>query len=431
MRSLQALFNEQIAALPRAIATKLVSEKLSAVGHCGNENLLTSIVDQLLVRTKKGENGQTDDFIEIETDEEIDLNFTDDDANRVQCAIDSINKGLPELIHSISDAAARRMLSNYERDWAAWRLAADTKMDQFCANIEARWNSGFDALRMLIELSRDAGTDFQRRVRRSRSNREPHLCDALLRLHVRAIQVSSEIMVLLENGYADGAMARWRTLHEISCVATLISEGGELLAERYLAHEIYEARKGYLQFQRCCAQLGYKPISKRDAGRIERTYEAVIKRFGPDFGTDYGWASVCIGKSRPNFAQIEEAAGKAVMRSHYKMASQNVHASAKGIAYRLGSLNKKYAVSAGASNVGFVEPGQNLALSLLQITTLLLPKRWTLDKISKLKVLIRIQRRIPNSLAQSEQEIVRSESAILDKRAKRKARQIVLSVSSQ
>jgi Family of unknown function (DUF5677) len=424
MRILQSHLEEQIAAIPRTIVTKLVHEKLEAIGHGDNEKLLISIVNQLLVRTKKNANNLTDDFLEIDTDEEIVINFTDEDADRVQKAIESINQGLPELIQSISDEAARRMLSNYERDWADWRSAEDAKMDQFRVNLEARWSVGFDSLRMLIELSRDVGADFQRRVRRSRSNRDLHLKDALTRLHVRSIQVASETMVLMENGYADGAMARWRTLHEIACVATLISDGGELIAERYLAHEIVEARKAYLQFQRCCVQLGYKPISKTDGARIERGYKAVIERFGQDFGTDYGWASGCVGNSRPTFTQIEEIAGRAVMRSHYKMASQNVHASAKGIAYRLGSLNGKYAVIAGASNVGFVEPGQNLAITLLQMTMLLLPKSWTLDKIAKLKVLIELQRRIPKFLAGSERAIVRSENEILKKRTERMSKQI-------
>ncbi|MCA0422669.1 MAG: hypothetical protein LCH61_04990 [Proteobacteria bacterium] len=60
---------------------------------------------------------------------------------------------------------------------------------------------------MLIELSRYIGTDFHRRASRSRSRRRAHLNKALSHLHVRAIQIASEIMTLMENGYADGAVA--------------------------------------------------------------------------------------------------------------------------------------------------------------------------------------------------------------------------------
>jgi len=38
-------------------------------------------------------------------------------------------------------------------------------------------------------------------------------------------------------------MARWRTLHEINVVITLIAEDGDELAERYLAHDIVESAR--------------------------------------------------------------------------------------------------------------------------------------------------------------------------------------------
>jgi hypothetical protein len=52
-----------------------------------------------------------------------------------------------------------------------------------------------------------------------------------------------EIIVLLENELADGAMARWRTLHEITTVAILIEKYGEDVAERYVNNQIVESKK--------------------------------------------------------------------------------------------------------------------------------------------------------------------------------------------
>lgn len=102
----------------------------------------------------------------------------------------------------------------------------------------------------------------------------------------------------------------------------------------------------------------------------------------------------------------------AMMRSHYKMASHNVHASTKGIAYRLGSIDRRFAAIAGASNVGFIEPGQNLALSLLHITILLLATRWTLEKIAQLIALNQLQGRVPRCLVRSGRAIERDERRI-------------------
>ncbi|TPL08673.1 DUF5677 domain-containing protein [Mesorhizobium sp. B2-4-11] len=413
MGSLQALLKEQLSVVPRVIATELVRDKLKAAGHAEDEKLIGSIVDQLLgAGSGEDTDGGGEDVIEIESDEDIVLQFTDADTARVQDYADKISETLPDLIQTVAEAAAGKMLRRYERDWAVWRDATDIQIDQFRCNLQARWGKGFDALGMLIELSRDIGTDFHRRASRSRSRRRVHLNKALFHLHVRAIQIASEIMVLMENGFADGAMARWRTLHEVACVAMVLDGGGEALAERYLAHEIVEAKKGLGQYQQCHTRLGYAPIAKGAAARIEKDYADATHRYGKEFGGDYGWVAAHLGNPKPNFSNIEDAAGRAMMRSHYKMASHNVHASTKGIAYRLGSLDRRYAVIAGASNVGFVEPGQNLALSLLHITMLLLPTSWTLDKIAQLIALNKLHDRVPRALAQAERAIARDEKKI-------------------
>lgn len=422
MGSLQALFEEQLSTISRVVATELVRDKLKAAGHAEDEKMIGSIVDQLL-GAGSGEpvNGADETTVEVESYENIVLQFTDADSARVQDDVDKIRETLPDLIHTVAEAAARKMLRRYERDWAVWRDAADIQTDQFRYNLQARWGKGFDALWMLVELSRDIGIDFHRRASRSRSRRRLHLNKALTYLHGRAIQIASEIMVLMENGYADGAMARWRTLHEVACVAMVLDGGGEALAERYLAHEIVEAKKGLGQYQQCHSRLGYAPFAKRAATRIEKNYADAIRRYGKEFSGDYGWVAAHLGNPKPNFSNIEDAAGRAMMRSHYKMASHNVHAGSKGIAYRLGSLDRRYAVIAGASNVGFVEPGQNLALSLLHITMLLLPTSWTLDKIAQLMALTKLYDRIPRALVRAERAIARDEKKIREAAVARQA----------
>lgn len=192
--------------------------------------------------------------------------------------------------------------------------------------------------------------------------------------------------------------------------------------ERYLAHEIVEAKKGLRQYEGCHEALGYEPFSPREARRIERGFDAAIAKYGREFGGDYGWVAAHLEVARPTFSQIEDAAGRAMMRSHYKMASHNVHAGAKGIAYRLSSFDRRFSAIAGASNVGFVEPGQNLGLSLLHLTMLLLPRGWTLDRIALLTALIDLQGKIGPALARSERSIARDERRIRTERPKPRLR---------
>ncbi|WP_224497072.1 DUF5677 domain-containing protein [Bradyrhizobium septentrionale] len=50
---------------------------------------------------------------------------------------------------------------------------------------------------------------------------------AIRLLHARSCQITQEIIWLLSGGFADAAMARWRTLREATAVASLIGEHGE------------------------------------------------------------------------------------------------------------------------------------------------------------------------------------------------------------
>jgi hypothetical protein len=87
-------------------------------------------------------------------------------------------------------------------------------------------------------------------------------------LHVRACQVTDEIICLLENGLADGAMARRRTLHEIGMVAAVLSQHGEDMAEHHLAHEAVESKRAMVKYLTFAAALGYKPLSQREVNKI-------------------------------------------------------------------------------------------------------------------------------------------------------------------
>ena len=422
MDSLQSTFTQCLAELPRKFMLRLVRDKLKAIGRDDDEQLVSQIVDGFLNMASKGGHEKDDNVIHIESEHEIEFKFTKADADRISEFADRMGEDLPQLVQTIAEKVSGQMFARYQRDWAQWHVAATAERDQFRTDLEARWGEGFDYLRMLIELSRDIGTDFHRRARCSRAARRTRLNRALCLLHVRAIQISSEMMALMENGFADGAMARWRTLHEVTCVAMVLNDGGDALAERYLAHEIVEAKRGLFQYERCHAWLGFPPFPKQKSAHIERRYAAAIDRYGEAFGGNYGWAVAYLNTARPNFSHIEAAAGKSMMRSHYKMASQNVHATTKGISYRLGSIDQRVRAIAGPSNVGFVEPGQNLALSLLQLTTLLFPKRWNLDRIVQLSVLTQLQERVPQALAKSERAIVRDEQWIRGEAAHRQTK---------
>ncbi|MBV8754912.1 MAG: hypothetical protein JO328_18815 [Hyphomicrobiales bacterium] len=126
----------------------------------------------------------------------------------------------------------------------------------------------------------------------------------LTRLHARACQIAEEMICLLSNGFADGAMARWRTLHEIAAVSLLISEHGDELAERYIAHEIVETRRAALQYEQFRTRLGEEPLTPKELQKIEDVYSNTIERFGQEFRNPRGWASKHLKKANPTIANI-------------------------------------------------------------------------------------------------------------------------------
>jgi hypothetical protein len=82
--------------------------------------------------------------------------------------------------------------------------------------------------------------------------KKKRLQSILTRLLARGCQVSDEIISLLENGFADGAMARWRTLREIAVVATVIRRYGTDIGARYVDHQAVESKRKMDKYSMCC-----------------------------------------------------------------------------------------------------------------------------------------------------------------------------------
>ena len=69
------------------------------------------------------------------------------------------------------------------------------------------------------------------------------------------------------------------------------------------------------------------------------------------------------------------------------MASHNVHANPKGVFFKLGLLGETNTLLAGRSNAGLADPGHAAALSLVQVSSVLLHLYPTLDSQIAMKVM--------------------------------------------
>ena len=244
------------------------------------------------------------------------------------------------------------------------------------------WTKPIDLLELFISLAAEAGTDFNREFRDESVRAGDPVFEALTRLHGRACQVAKEVLVLLRSGYADGAHARWRTLHEIAVVACFISQNEQGLAERYLLHRTVQQYKSARHYQKHYGRLGHDPLSQEEFNCLEKEHNKLIDRFGPAFKSNYGWASSVIGTKKPTLACMEEKVDLAHWRPYYSLANDNVHPTTHGAYFRLGlAAHQDNVILAGPSNMGLADPGHSTAISLLQTTEALLATRSSLDSM--------------------------------------------------
>ena len=388
LSSMNRILSEQFRDAPKAFLIRRLSDLISKRAPSASNDLVAALAKHLATNPKAPFNWDRMDGVDI------DIKLTADDLMPAyEAALKFASEELPEIIPKALASAAEVVVRSLRADWPAQRQYDHVAMAEFSANLHDRWGAAFATLGMMYTISVEIGGSIAAARRRSRARLKPVLNDTMLHLHARACQVVFEIITLMENGLADGAMARWRTLHEITVVATVLAEHGEELAIRYRSHAAIEVKRAMDRFVLSHEQLGFAPPTKRDVAETELEYRACLDRFGDNFGSEYGWAAHHLGIRKPRLVDLEVAAGKGSMQSYYRMASYNVHAGARGIDFRLGLLDgSRFPTAlAGASNAGFVDPARNTAFDLVFITTLLSSGTTRFDRMLEWQILAQLR----------------------------------------
>lgn len=315
------------------------------------------------------------------------IRITPGESERLVGRVERVLARLPKTFHPLVADLADSLLPTFRKNWPPESRRRARRITAFEAGLMERWQRPLDELHLLIAISKDYGVAMTEAVRTRQPRTDPISGDILGRLHGRGCQVADEIVLLLSHGFADGAMARWRTLHEIAVTAMFLSGHGEAAAERYAIHDIVEVRKAAHLYQLHCRRLKSKRLSDRELNRTERHYQAALARFGPTFKEQYGWASDALGKAKPTFADIELGAGVEHLRPYYKLASHNVHANPRGVFFRLGMLKERQMILAGPSDAGLADPGQSAAVSLAQVAAAICRFHPTLDSCVMAKLI--------------------------------------------
>ena len=277
--------------------------------------------------------------------------------------IDSLTKSIPE----VSDVIFKSILKTIPDILP--HIQSD--ISEFVERNIYYWQKGLNLLEVLNSVNLEIGESTWKEWDIENTNEE-HKREVLRRLHVKSCQVVAEIICLLKNGFADGALARWRTLHEIATFMFVISDNNEQLAERFIDYYKVERYNSLVVYEKRRPVLGYKPIDKKHISRIENDYKVVQEKYGSEFSKAYGWASKIITKKgRINFYDIENKVGMGKNKPFFKMACDRIHLSCGSIFSSLGNEFDDSIVLAGPSNTGLSTPAILTAISISQIISAL------------------------------------------------------------
>lgn len=330
------------------------------------------------------------------------ISLGEDDFHEI---IDEFLGRLPELVQRMVADMVDAMLPSVKETAAAVLPLQRTDRTDFEARLTDRWREAIDLLEVVISIALEAGSQFNVEFSTSAARNNDWVFVALIRLHARACQVACEVVTLLRAGYADGAHARWRTLHELAVVAFAIKHGGNDLAERYLLHDEIESYKG----ARLHLEVGLPvviPPTQSEMEDFTACRDELVERFGVSYVNQYGWAALFVGKDNPNFRDIERAVKMEHVHPYYKLASHNIHANPKGILFRLGlTSGGPQVLLAGPSDAGLADPGQHTAISIGQVTLALLTTQPNVDRLVVCGILQRLQEEVGDAFVAVHREI--------------------------
>lgn len=274
---------------------------------------------------------------------------------------------------------------------------------EFDENLYDKWSEAINLFHGLIVISDEAAQGY---LKRSDKYSKNDLTQSLLvRLHAKANKISKEILNLIRYGFADGAQARWRSLHELAVVCSFIVQHGNSVAEQYIRYESVEIYKAAKQYNQYHINIGMEKIYDSEMVLIEKDYQEAIDKYGKNYGFDYGWAATALNLSRPTFRDIEASVNLDYIRPHYKAASANIHSNPASVFKSLGLFPEDGTILAGPSDIGLSYPAQLTVASLILITTSVLTYSANIDSLVACKAIAAYGKSVENKFIEIENEI--------------------------
>ncbi|SPP97822.1 DUF5677 domain-containing protein [Bradyrhizobium vignae] len=173
------------------------------------------------------------------------------------------------LLSQFIPAVARDMCKDLKRRMPQLLARARKSDAGFEKRNLKRWRKPFDLLELLWNISQEVGAKFNETERPDAVAAKDYQFDALVSLHARALLVAREIQCLLYGGYPDGALSRWRSLHEIAVMAVFLKQHDSETSHRYLASFPFTALRAARQLNEHAERANMTPFSQQELAAMK------------------------------------------------------------------------------------------------------------------------------------------------------------------
>lgn len=285
----------------------------------------------------------------------------------------------PRYARSFRDFANHRMDPIIKEagavQYAGWKTVGPSEVgiraeerSDVAGRVSRWWGEALDLLDQLLSVSEEFSVFHVRRLEAGQ-DRFPRTYPLLIHLHSRGVQVAEETLALLRSGFAAGAEARWRTLHETSVVAAFIAKHGIETVDRYADHDNVRVKKAMDSEQEHHRELGLEPYTDEEMREAADKIAELKQKYGSAYLGDYGWAAHALGRKPdgkpPTFLDIEASLNLRVFRAAYKSASQAIHAGPGALIDNPGQLTGTTPMFLmRGTEFGLLEPGARTAGSI-------------------------------------------------------------------
>lgn len=188
--------------------------------------------------------------------------------------------------------------------------------------VDTRWGPALEEFLSAVDLFQDWFAGYLEEA--GVEHAEDATRRVLTHLGARAVRVSREVILLLQEGYPYGAIARGRTLAETAIISMVIGSRGDTdVADRYERHAARDHLERMKRFAPYAALLG---LTRHTDEELE---SATAHARDSDSG-DYGWARGVV-EGTPNLYTLRKAVRMDRLAPFIDLAHHHVHPTAHGV----------------------------------------------------------------------------------------------------